>query len=92
MDFLGVFDAGSSVYNFKDNLFKFRRNKDDDNICDLTRVFFDIPNSKKGMGISSVHIKHFPKIQKNLKICFIKNRKFAKPPCQITHLLVVSIE
>ena len=52
---MSVFGAGSSVYNFKDNLFKIRRNKDDSNICDLTRGFFYIPNSKKVMGISSVH-------------------------------------
>ena len=55
LDFISVFGAGSSVYNCKDNLFKIGRNKDDDNICDLTRGSFDIPNSKKVMGISSVH-------------------------------------
>ena len=55
LDFVSVFGAGSSVYNFKDNLFKIRRDEDDGNICDLTWGFFDIPNSKKVMGISSVH-------------------------------------
>ena len=53
--FMSVFGAGSSVYNFKDNLFKIRRNKDGVNICDLTQGFFDILNSKKFMAISSVH-------------------------------------
>ena len=55
LDFISVFCAGSSFYNFKDDLFKICRNKDDDNICDLTRGFFDIPDSKKVMGISSVY-------------------------------------
>ena len=40
LDFVSVFGAGSSVYNFKDNVFKIRRNKDDGNICDLTRGLF----------------------------------------------------
>ena len=55
LDFISVFCAGSSVYNFKDNLFKIGRNKDDDNICDLTQGFFEISNSKKVMAISSVY-------------------------------------
>ena len=49
------FCAGSSVYNFKDTLFKIGRNKDNDNVCDLTRGFFDIPNSKEVMAISYVY-------------------------------------
>ena len=55
LDFISVFYAGSSVYNFKDNLFKIGRHKDDDIVCDLTRGFFDISNSKKVMAISSVY-------------------------------------
>ena len=54
LDFISVFCAGSSVYNFKDNLFKIGRNMDDDIICDLTREFFYISDSKKVMAISSV--------------------------------------
>ena len=55
LDFISVFYAGSSVYNFKDNLLKIGRNKDDDIFCDLTRGFFDISNSKKVMAISSLY-------------------------------------
>ena len=56
LDFISVFGAGSSVYNFRDNIFKIRRNEDDDNICDLIRgFFFYIYDDKKVMAISSVH-------------------------------------
>ena len=56
LDFISVFYAGSDVLsNFKDNLYKIGRNKDDDIVCDLTRGFFDICNSKKVMAISSVY-------------------------------------
>ena len=55
LDSMSVFYAGSSVYNFKDDLLKIGRNKDDDIFCDLTRGFFDISNSKKVMAMSSLY-------------------------------------
>ena len=65
------FCAGSSVYNFKDNLFKIGRNKDDDIICELSRGFFDISNSKTSYGYII-----FPKTQKKIKnFVSSKNRK-----------------
>ena len=92
MDFISLFGAGSSNYNFEDKLFKIRINNNDDNICDLTRGFFYIPNSKQVMAISYDNFQKYIKI-KNFVLSKTENyQKFAKPPCQITHLLVVSIK
>ena len=66
LDFISVFGAGSSVYNFRDNLFKIRRNEDDDNICDLTRGFFFTFMMTKKLWL--FHLSMVDKFQKCMKI------------------------